>query len=635
MARKVILKVFFTALLLAIVIISIVVIYHFKYFEILSQKLVPFFAKIAKVVHTTLGPKTIVVKEYCLECHQVESKFSQYHNPNVIGCSGCHLGNPKSRDKMIAHNGIIKIPGNLASIELTCGRSECHLEISKRVLTSLMTTMSGVVSVDKFAFGEAKSPTGKFKVFEIDSSAADMHLRNLCASCHLAKEKNEFSALVQLSRGGGCVACHLVYDSTTLAELEIYRTRRDFAPKYHPEISMNVPDKACFGCHSRSGRISTNYQGLVETTLLEPPSGLDTNFVQLMDGRVFARNTPDVHFTKGIICTDCHTSRELMGDGRQYEHKEEQIEISCIDCHPSNKPDFLLFDSLDIETKKILQIRYQGNIQSQKFVVISKVRKGYVNVYFQNNQIIVQSKTNGKIWISPKRSEQCIEQGKLHERLDCVACHTKWVPRCISCHTRYEPDEVGWDNLTEKETRGCWVEKGDMFSLGEATLGNISLDGKITVKTFVPGMILSIDGSRFPSKRFQREARLFAPTFSHTISRNVPKCKECHLNPLVIGFGDGQLKLNFIGSYSQFEFIPTHPSDKSKIAKDGWIEFQSKINGQTTRSNTYSLTYNQIRQILRVGSCFACHNWNLQKTLEIFSKNFMEHTRKNCIVPKY
>ena len=37
--------------------------------------------------------------------------------------------------------------------------------------------------------------------------------------------------------------------------------------KVHPSVSLKVSDNHCFGCHSRSGRISTNYEGWHETTL--------------------------------------------------------------------------------------------------------------------------------------------------------------------------------------------------------------------------------------------------------------------------------------------------------------------------------------------------------------------------------
>ena len=52
------------------------------------------------------------------------------------------------------------------------------------------------------------------------------------------------------------------------------------------------------------------------------------------------RLTPDIHFEKGLICIDCHTSKDIMGDGKIYAHSMEQVAIRCQDCHgtPQNKP---------------------------------------------------------------------------------------------------------------------------------------------------------------------------------------------------------------------------------------------------------------------------------------------------------
>ncbi len=63
--------------------------------------------------------------ESCLQCHQKTTGYSDYHNPELIGCSSCHLGDISSLDKTEAHKGMILIPGNLADAEMTCGK--CHI----------------------------------------------------------------------------------------------------------------------------------------------------------------------------------------------------------------------------------------------------------------------------------------------------------------------------------------------------------------------------------------------------------------------------------------------------------------------------------------------------------------------------
>jgi hypothetical protein len=49
-----------------------------------------------------------------------------------------------------------------------------------------------------------------------------MHLRQLCASCHLGAEKTALGPNDHESRGRGCNACHLSYSATALAALTHY-----------------------------------------------------------------------------------------------------------------------------------------------------------------------------------------------------------------------------------------------------------------------------------------------------------------------------------------------------------------------------------------------------------------------------
>jgi hypothetical protein len=48
----------------------------------------------------------------------------------------------------------------------------------------------------------------------------------------------------------------------------------------------------------------------------------------------------DVHFAKGMKCMDCHSSREMHGDGKEYVSLKEPgaMDTKCEKCHPSVKP---------------------------------------------------------------------------------------------------------------------------------------------------------------------------------------------------------------------------------------------------------------------------------------------------------
>lgn len=235
----------------------------------------------------------------CIDCHDEISGFEESHSPEKVGCNACHLGNANTTNKDFAHKGMILIPGNLSDASKTCGVVGCHAGIPERINNSIMNTMSGVISVNRFAFDELIKPEGHFNVKDLTQSNADNHNRNLCASCHLGNIKTEWGPITELSRGGGCNACHLNYSNEASEQLNNYikskvkgqkskESKIDF-PKIHPQLSLKVTNDHCFGCHSRSGRISTNYEGWFETLKRwEDVKGND-EYRLLMDDRFFKK----------------------------------------------------------------------------------------------------------------------------------------------------------------------------------------------------------------------------------------------------------------------------------------------------------------------------------------------------------
>ncbi len=134
-------------------------------------------------------------KESCLACHTDTHGFTDSHRPEAIGCFSCHGGNPFAGAKKQAHNNMTLIPGNLATAKQSCGTTQCHPEIAERVPTSLMTTLSGMISVDRFVFNEQDNPNILTDVDHLGNSAADEHLKNLCVRCHLGNPKTEIGPI--------------------------------------------------------------------------------------------------------------------------------------------------------------------------------------------------------------------------------------------------------------------------------------------------------------------------------------------------------------------------------------------------------------------------------------------------------
>ncbi len=585
-------------------------------------------------------------REGCLACHKGMTGFSSAHDPQTLGCASCHLGNPFTLNKTLAHSRMTRTPGNLAVVNQTCGTANCHDNVSERVRGSLMNTMSGVVGVDKFVFGENHDLDSRFDVAGLKHSPADMHLRTLCASCHLGQNKLEPVPIDESSRGGGCSACHLRYDPA--AEAELQHRGGASSPMHHPEISVRVPREACFGCHSRSGRISTNFEGWHETLLSEASaranSGWPTQFRQLADGRIFEKHAADVHFEKGMTCVDCHVAAEVMSDGATHAHERNAIKIACLDCHAAGATAAEDFAQLDAETQVIVSLR-KLNEPGRRFVATQSGAVAYPNVFLDTDGRPLLALEESAKLLKPKPSTAvCARTGSIHERMDCASCHTAWAPQCIDCHTSFDKSAQSWDHLDGKFVKGSWEEKASEY-LGDApalgVLRQTLPDGKTgeRVTTFIPGMILNLELPDGGGKSQDRFRRLYAPASPHTIVTKSRDCRSCHTNPNALGYGRGRLTYRVEGAVGKWEFAPAYPARiQDGLPMDAWIGFLSEPRGvTTTRKDARPFTLREQQKILLVGACLECHNEKERPIAAVFAdfKNYRAMLRPQCRLPDW
>ena len=589
--------------------------------------------------------RNISSNEKCFDCHSGMQGFEASHNPEIIGCTSCHLGNAIAEKKEIAHNGMVLFPGNSSNAEKTCGQNGCHPQMIARMQNNIMNTMNGVVSVDKWVFGEGASPTVKTPVQLIGNSPAEKHLRNLCASCHLSNEKKELGPITELARGGGCLACHLNYSSDAKTELAEYLKKKSTVKNseanisLHPQVSLKVTNQHCFGCHSRSGRISLSYDGWHETILKPEDVKGKVGFRILDDGRVVQQIQKDVHSEKGMICVDCHTSYEIMGDGTYALHKEEQMKVQCVDCHLIKQPKTEKLVEFDFESKKIAELL---NIADNKKDYLTSAKNGFpfVNTFYENGIAKLIKKSNKETVRIKSPANVCIE-GTAHKYLSCNSCHNSWTPQCIGCHTEYDENSTMYDLLANKEADGEWLEYGKNFFAEPATLGvkeQKDTNGKITrvIDEFTPGMILTIDKMDGSNNIFKR---LFAPGFSHTIRKEARSCESCHNNPLALGYGRGKLEYKIVDGKGAWKFTPQFPIIKSDgLPEDAWIGFlkEGKRNS-ATREYARPFSLLEQKRILTVGSCISCHKSDspvIKAAVLDFSK-VVKLKSKECVLPDW
>lgn len=383
--------------------------------------------------------------ELCLSCHR-EVILEKVHAREILGCSSCHLGNPYTLDFKKAHKNLIKNPGDLGVASLTCGKPGCHPNEVKTVKTSLMATNHGILRrlievfnetdlLRRYPYLSVETLYDKnfYKRRENKESLSLDYFRKLCGSCHLLLEKGKLPDFLS-EKGGGCSACHVVKREEG----------KNSDQRPHPKIVRYPPMENCVRCHNRSGRIGFTYQGLYENE----QGGVGD--ILWIDGRVLERVPPDVHYTKGLTCVDCHTKNELMGDGTFYQTLHQALEISCETCH-----------------------LYQG-----------KTRKGILltNIRTLNGTVYLQKKGEERIFPLKGPSRSCAYS--FHKRLTCSVCHSHYMPDCYGCHIKYDPRDVHLDKILAKETRGLWIEHETYRRFTRPTL---AVENESKVITVTPG----------------------------------------------------------------------------------------------------------------------------------------------------
>ncbi|MBI4953827.1 MAG: hypothetical protein HY908_17515 [Myxococcales bacterium] len=501
-------------------------------------------------------------EEGCLACHAATQGLGPAHA--TLGCSPCHEGDPAARDLEPAHRGMVLLVGDLASVGRSCGTAACHPIETARVHTSLMAGAPGILAVNRFAFGERPTPDGdaRDRLDALDAGAppgsrAESHARQLCATCHLAAHKERQGDLGVEGRGGGCTACHLAAP---------FAGRRDTGGPLHPDVSADVPEKRCLGCHGRSGRIALSYHGVVE---LEPDDPRVTG--ALPDGRPIGAAPADVHAASGMRCIDCHTEREVMGDGTPHRHAHEALEIACGDCHlapPALPP------TPDAD-RAAVAMRLRAAWLRRALPPLSDTplvtKKGTPLVRTDARARTLRLAADGRELALPPAKSEPYHALPGHERLGCQACHSVWAPRCTSCHTSFDPEGDAVDHLSGATVRGRWLERAGGNGYGPPLLAVGPRGG---IEPFVEGMQLVIEDGTSP----RIERTLYAPLEPHTTGK-ARACASCHPAAPAAGAPDADAALDAV-------YPPR---------------------GETTRTEARLLDPKERARIAAVGRCVACH----------------------------
>jgi hypothetical protein len=126
------------------------------------------------------------------------------------------------------------------------------------------------------------------------------------------------------------------------------------------EKSCRSCHASCGGCHVKAPAVGGISIGLIQGhKFVKRDEGKTCAFCH--GGRVYPEFTgeyggrPDVHYQKGKMCVDCHTSQEMHGDGNTYLSKNEvKQRPTCKGCHTLGKETKL--------TARLSHEKHQGKV---------------------------------------------------------------------------------------------------------------------------------------------------------------------------------------------------------------------------------------------------------------------------------
>jgi hypothetical protein len=558
--------------------------------------------------------------EGCLACHGSLEHASKSHS----GCTSCHGGNAASGNKQTAH-ATLRGPANPASgtgWEEACGR--CHRYQLERVKSTLMQTNAGMIRNIQLTWegadgrnysaggGKFYDPDGKpaelAPVGELDNLSGELY-RKFCSRCHIgAMNAGSYAA----AHGSGCAACHFPWnDTATYAGQDKSMHGRAGHSADHRMAAL--PDTGvCSRCHNRSGRIAFSYQGLYDgNNSLVPTRQGEAGPVMASGARNLTHIAPDVHFAAGMECIDCHTSRDVMGDGFAYRNMYQQTEVSCEDCHGSatGKPHYREIIRENDEALRESRSYKQPATSGMRMIQTAKGRS-YSNVFYKDGTVWLQEKRSGKLHRSKVITGTPEHTVVGHRRLECYACHSRTSVQCYGCHTRYDKAKPGMDFIKGEETAGAFSETEDYRMLYPFPLA-LNQRGRISpvtpgCQTFVT--VAEPDGSLSKSEyvtKFKGSRQLrFAPFYSHNSGKKALGCAECHGNPAFLGFGQHIVEGNNITGTLLCERSDRKPLDGFLTMISGRVSAYSAI----TRENSRPLNGSEVKRVLSVNLCLPCHD---------------------------
>jgi len=545
------------------------------------------------------------------------SPTSQWINVNT--CGMCHTEQVKAQWNSLMNTEAGKIHGALWSFGKSDGYNHTESNyksenIHKRFGTdSYRKYMEELSKKEPQAFPKEskelpKAPTAD-EVEKDPLLSVYTYLRQECLRCHTGGKGRSRRGDY---RGMGCASCHIPYSNegfyegndTSIPHRERghilthqIQSSRKAKVNIHGIEYSGIPVETCTSCHNRGKRIGVSYQGLMET---EFQSTFDSegNGQPKLHTKRYLHLTEDIHYSKGMLCQDCHTSNDMHGDGFMTGANLGAVEIECQDCHGTTEKypwelPLGYSDEFDLKPKEgkprgtaktLVEYLKQGSVPKDigDGYLLSARGNPMPKAVRHGDKVVIHLASGKDIELKPLKKLK--EEGKISKKglvamdkieahtnkLECYTCHATWAPQCYGCHVKidYSNGKKNPDYLSASNFHNVHGQTG------EKNLRDFLIDGKVTetrsymrwedpalsvngegrVSPTIPGCqttitVIGKDGKpllqnhivKIPNVEGAGEEGqngiVMAQVNPHTISKKSRSCESCHTSKKALGMG--------------------------------------------------------------------------------------------------
>jgi hypothetical protein len=553
-------------------------------------------------------------------------------------CIVCHGGNPYNKSVEYAHKGTVKYfknhkgpksyyptPASASVNRNSCG--PCHTNQVNAQTNSLMFTEQGKMQRAMWNFGAKESYSHREETYYTNNSdnpdkrfgtdTYKKYMQNLTTiePQIFLKEIRQLSAKPTLEEihknpslaiytyldekksnsfnKKGCESCHIPYSNDGKVLTHQIQSSRKVKVSVDDINYTGVPVASCSACHKDEKSIALSYQGLMQTG--------DNNSKQYLHMK------DDIHFKKGMLCQDCHTSNDLHGDGFLSATNSASVEVECQDCHGTTKKypwELPIGYSDEFNTtvasgsprgvsKSIAEYLKQGYVAQEQDGYILTARGNPLPKAVKKGNVIIMHLASGKdIELKPlkllKKNKELSKNALV--AMDVIDSHTKNM-ECYTCHATWAPQFYGGNIKVDYSAKSKVTQSKSFIRWEEPSLAQ---NGEGRLSPVVPQNQTSItviakDGKDLlRNHKFKKESIIdMVPIQPHTIQKESRTCESCHVSDKALGLGIGEV----INDYSKF--VDDNTTDFMTLSNYG------RLSG--------ILTKDQREKLDRRGLCLSCH----------------------------